>query len=452
MTLRAQLYCLTALATCTASAARAADGIALNEICDETGGAGTYTVNPRKLRNFAIRGVNAGLLDANHDDQISANELFAALAYGDFCETAQCSGPEAQAVLAAQNTLASFALQANIRFIERADAPPTDPRLLPGRTPEPHWRLLDEQRRYVRMECIRPDGDTSAPAPNTTRASDRLVPRFLLTKNIDDLTLPRAEGLKNIPQAEISYVDDDIANTETFRVNATAGIAINRSGVFRLIPFVQFIRSHVQDTTGANAPQETSKISAGMLSAWYVGRYDIVDITGTYSNDLEDGAEILSGRLGWRPGFLRHVPSFWVTRQFLCPQPNRRPSGACSIGGSYLGLRSDARVIGTFARVIDSGQNPMLVANRDFLRIGGEVRVTLFGLRGLVNNMSVDASYRHLFSLHGQPDDLSSFNFGVNYWIGGSPHASVRYGYERRQDEDTLKRTDQWTVSLGLRF
>ena len=441
------------------SAAQAADPIPLGEICDEGGGAGSSTVNPIKLRNRLLSGVSVGTIDLDGDGALSANEMFGALAYGQFCDRdavrengtarqADCSGAEKIALLQARNSLREFAGQPDVRFVPLADAPATEPRLQPGLEAEAQWPLLDERRRFVRMECAVGTGATTEPPSGGAPA----LPRFLLTKNPDDLTIPRVERLKNVPQAEISYVDDNVAHTETFRVHGTAGLVIPVGVGHSLIPFVQFIRSHVEDTTGANAPQETSKLSAGLLSSWRLSPFDVVEFAALYVNDLEDGAELLSARMGWRPGFLYRLPTFQAGWRFLCAREAILPNGRCRYGGAFFALRSDARVIATAGRVLDTGQNPQLVANRDYLRVGGEGRLTLFGLRGVVRDLSADVSYRHLFGLAGDPDNLSAFNLGVNYWIGGSPNASIRYGYERRRDEDTLKRTDQWTIALGLRF
>ena len=45
-----------------------------------------------------------------------------------------------------------------------------------------------------------------------------------------------------------------------------------------------------------------------------------------------------------------------------------------------------------------------------------------------------------------------SFKAGINYWVGGSDHLSIRYGYEIGRDEDTLEKTDVTKLGLGLRF
>jgi hypothetical protein len=447
--------------------AHAADSIPQELICDDSGGPGTYTVNPVKLRERLLDGVSVRALNLNGEGGVSEHEMFAALVYGQFCDlsavrengatrSVACTGEESIKLREARNLFRQFPLQADIRFVPLSDAPATDPRLQPGLDAEALWPLLDERRRFVRMDCIRTDPGGSGDAGGTGQpAGGRggpALPSFLLTKNPDDLTIPRVDRLKNVPQAEISYVDDNIANTETFRVHGTAGVVFRLGGRHSLIPFVQFIRSHVQDTTGANAPQETSKLSLGLLSSWNISDFDVLDVATLYVNDLEDGAEFVSARLGWRPGFLYGLPTFRVGWQFLCARGSVRPDGRCALGGQHLALRTDVRVIATAGRVLDTGLNPQLVANRNYLRVGGEGRITLFGLRGVVRDLSADISYRHLFGLDGDPNNLSALNIGVNYWIGGSPNASIRYGYERRRDEDTLKRTDQWTVALGLRF
>jgi hypothetical protein len=366
-----------------------------------------------------------------------------------------CSRDDQLKLLAAQNIMASFENHPQVHRSEVPGAPATDDRLQLSADPESYWPLLDERRRFYRMTC-----DAAEPEPDAVPARDgrskKDPPRLLLTKSVDGLTLRRRKGnvddLKKIPAAEISFVDDDIGNTETFRVNATAGLDIAVSEDLRLIPFAQFIRSHVEDTTGAKPVNETSKLALGLFSTWYLTDFDTIEFAALYANDLEDGNEVVSARIGWRPGFLYQLPTFNVTQHFLCPARDRHPDGGCRLGRSYFGVRTDAKLVASAGRVIDAGSDPLLIANRDYARLGGEARLTLFGFRGVVRDLSVDVGYRHLFSLWNDPDNISSFTSGINYWIGGSPHVALRLGYERSRDEETLKRTKQWTASLGVRF
>lgn len=80
------------------------------------------------------------------------------------------------------------------------------------------------------------------------------------------------------------------------------------------------------------------------------------------------------------------------------------------------------------------------------------MRAVLFGLRGPFRDFSLDMAYRRLFRFAGDGADVTQFRVGLSYWIAGSEHVALRYGYERGADEETLERFDLWRLGIGVRF
>ncbi|HEX8449506.1 MAG TPA: hypothetical protein VF652_07940 [Allosphingosinicella sp.] len=429
-----------------APAATAAE-IDLDALCSKADD-GVYTIPPFKLRNAALDPVGWDLFTRD-DGTIDTTLAFQALAYSGFCGAGLkvCVGENEADLRKARNFIRGVLRHPQISVVERNGAPERHEAALAGTDPEEFWKVLDP--RFATITCDVEEREEVEVAPAAGKGPATL---FLLAKDIGDLTLPRGtvDDLKGVPQAEISYADDNEGKTETFQLHGTAGLRIPFSRGNYLIPFVQFVRSHVEDSTGVEPSSETSKLAVGLLSQWQVATYDRIEVSALYANDLEDGNEVVAAQLAWRPGFLYGLKSFRGAWHF-CRNEDRGVFG-CRRKNVLGGVKTDARLIATAGHVLDVGDDPALVDNRDFLRVGGEARLTLFGSRGVIRDMSVDVGYRHLFGLAGKPDNLSGFTAGVNYWIAGSPHVSLRLGYERSRDEETLERTNQWTVALGARF
>jgi hypothetical protein len=176
---------------------------------------------------------------------------------------------------------------------------------------------------------------------------------------------------------------------------------------------------------------------------------DQIDVAPLYSKDLEAGAEIIGGRVAWRPGFLYRLPSFQGSQPVSC---TRNSNGRCIYGTTTLALWSDVQFVTSFGRVLNEGTDPKLTEGRDFLRAGPDARLTLYGIRGPFRDFALDLAYKRLFRLTGDGRDVTQFRAGLSYWIAGSEHVALRYGYEKGTDEDTLVRFDLWRLGLGVRF
>lgn len=443
------------LAMSISVAAHAADPLPLKEICREE--AGQRSVDPMLLQYYALRGVNPLTLDRDRNGT-TPDEIFAALTDPDYCgpDGKACPEGEEQKLRDARNILASFEQEHPGVDIQVKRTPtPLELAAQPGLADRHNW-LADPARRFVTMLCQAPEEPA---APDIAAGGEprlRLnLGTFLLTKDVGGLTTPRGpkgqrNRLKNVPQAEISFVDDDVKDVETFAISATAGLNVMDNDAVTLIPFVQLVRSHVESTNGG-ADKDTGKVAAGALLSALVTPNDQIEFASLYTKDLESDAEILSGRFAWRPGFLYSLSSFRGDWRFGCSAADLS-RGSCRYGTHYFGFRSDLQLVTTFGKILHEGTDSELTDGREFLRSGVDTRFVLYGLRGIVRDFSVDIAFKHLVGIVGDGDDITQFRAGISYWIAGSDHVALRYGYERGRDEDTLEKFDLWKLALGVRF
>jgi hypothetical protein len=443
------------LSLASAGTAQAAAPIAANAICIAERGA--HNGSPLLLDYLLLKGVSLRTIDRNADGP-TLTEVYETLVDEAYCDrdaAVPCQEGDADKLSDARNLLAGFlADHPGVEFDwKRA---PTSMEL----EAEP-WlkdafiRLADPARRFVAMRCDPPPEVTSDTASrlSSNEKRDLNLGMFLLARDVAGLTTPRGKRgspnrLKNVPQAEISFIDDNASDTETLSVNAAAGLAIVDRVDFKLIPFVQLVRSHVGNTKGG-PDKDLGKLSLGALMSFMPTSDDQIDVAPLYSKDLEAGAEIIGGRVAWRPGFLYRLPSFQGSQPVSC---TRNSNGRCIYGTTTLALWSDVQFVTSFGRVLNEGTDPKLTEGRDFLRAGPDARLTLYGIRGPFRDFALDLAYKRLFRLTGDGRDVTQFRAGLSYWIAGSEHVALRYGYEKGTDEDTLVRFDLWRLGLGVRF
>lgn len=306
--------------------------------------------------------------------------------------------------------------------------------------------MLDEQGRYGKAVC-RPPAEGGQVA---TSDGNKGGPAFLLGKDIDSLTVARAgEGrdrLAKVTPAEVSFIADNAANTRTFAIDAVAGLRIADTAEFKFTPFLQYSRSSVRDRT-AGTTKLSGKFAAGAISTVILG-WDQIDLTPLYTRSLKNHAELLTGRIAWRPGFLYRQKTFNNAWHFAC---KRTATGDCELGNG-LALWTDFQVISSLGTVLNKGNDPTFIDGKNYWRLGPSAALHIYGLSGLVEDMSLDITYKRLFRITGDRTPVYAFNAGLSYWIAGSEHVSVTGGYERGRDEETLELSDEWKVALGIRF
>lgn len=423
---------------------------------------GTNGADARLLRNAALKGVSIEALDANEDGMVSADEIFAALTEASFCSAGRkhpCSTDDNRAVAEAQGSLSTFwESHPEVVIVNRRSPGPDEIKARPGLAAEPWGPALDEQGRFVELRCSStagvkgPAASATAASTGDTPANKLNLPRFLLGKDVDSLTVQRGasgtkDALKKVAQAEVSLQNDHAADTRTVAINGVAGLRLFDSPAFTLIPFAEYDRSEVRDKK-ADTKKLTGKLGLGAVATGFVGM-DQFDFTPRFARDLADHSEVVDGRLSWRPGFLYGLKSFRDAIFFACPA--KGAYGGCP-AGEGLGLWSDLQLIGSLGTVLRQGDDPSLTKGHRFARAGFSASTHIYGQAGLVRDLSLDLAYKRLFRLAGDGHAIVSFKADINYWIAGSQNVSLVYGYEKSRDEETLKLTDEWKLGLGLRF
>lgn len=294
--------------------------------------------------------------------------------------------------------------------------------------------MLDERRRFYRLTC--PARTADAPRPQK-RASG--VDGLRLTGDIDSLSMPRGgrEELRALTQAEVSYTNNRLEDSETFQVSAYLGYDFSNVALRQAIPFIGFEREQVRQL----GPDDdgSSKVSIGFLyAADFDKSLDQLSIAPLYVVDRITDSRVASLRAAWTPGLLYRI--------------DQLPMGQADDVGPFtvlmnLQLRAHA------GRVIEVGSSEQLADSEDYVRLGPAFRLDLWPKSDhwLLSRLSADAGYRRFFRLSGS-QDVEWWGAGINYSIEPTDHVTLRYSYEHGEDEETLEKTKQWKLILGIRF
>jgi hypothetical protein len=306
-------------------------------------------------------------------------------------------------------------------------------------------QALDERRRFLRIACT-----PAASGQPVAAVLDKPRPRggLRLTSDIDSLGLPRGtpDQLAKVPQAEISYRNDKEKERKVFDISAVLGFDLSRNPDRSFIPFVEVKRKRVEDTSGdpptppeevADEDKDLSEFSFGLAwSALFESR-DEISVAPLISFDDEADSSVGALRASWTPGFLQEI-------DFL-------PFGASRKIGP-LAVELDLRALMQLGHVFDPGTNDDLKEQGDYFRVGLEGKIFLWSLANdkFFSRFSADATWKRLAAVAG--DKVKWFDVGINWSADETDHVTVRYSYERGRDDETLKRSEAWKLSVGLRF
>lgn len=408
-------------------------------------------IRPIQLVNAALNAngpPKVGAMDINGDGAETMREKVEAILDPSFCSAegkSSCGKGDQDSLDAARENL--------IAFLARSDVS-TTARRLPSALEIREWRwlgdesyahyaqLLDSEERFVAIQCRTPEPQPG-PGVAVRESSPDLESRLRVTQTVDGLSLARGtpDKLAKVPQAEISYVDDRIADTRTFNIVSVVGIDLANKSTQQLIPFVHFARRRVKDKDGVVSTDAKNNISQwgfGLVYGATLNSYDVISATPLFTADDVADSRQASIRVNWTPGFLQSLDALPFER-------SRR------IGPIAVGLGFQAIVQG--GHVFDAGTSVELAENGDYLRAGGNLTGNIWSLVDvpILSALSADVSYKHLFRLSG-PRRVTWFEAGLNYSVESTDHITLRYSYERGRDDETLKPTDQWKVSLGIRY
>ena len=403
-------------------------------------------VSPLAMRSQALEGVSLNALDLNSDASVSADEVLANLVRntcGPPNALVRCSKADDRKLRSARNSLDTVLLGRTGIELTLTRAPMPAELASQPLLAEKRAQLVDPQGRFYAMRC------STAAIAEAKRPKPKLTP-LLVAKDLESLTAKRgepgsADRFKAVKSAEVGFTDDREKQTKTVNVDGIVGFKLG-TGTTAIIPFVQYVRAETKDEAN-DTDKRSGKLGLGGLVTFFVGKNQF-DIAPYWTRDLEHHSQLATARLAWRPGFLYDVPTFNNAWHFAC---RKAPSGSCELN-SGLALVTDAQLIVAGGTVLKEGDDPTLTDGREFLRLGPSATAQVYGLDGWLKDLSIDASYKRLFRVAGDRQKVWSFKAGINYWIAGSDHVSLRYGYEVGRDEDTLKKFDATKLGLGVRF
>lgn len=429
------------LACLLASTSAWAGDVDLSRVCPADG-TPPDSVEPARVVYAVLDSLGSpasrGVFDANQDGTETLRERLDAILDRGYCDGAGkelCADGDSRAMDDAR-TLLEVVLGEDIAIEQVATTTDADRAEWPRLADEEFGRLaaiLDERKRFFRLSCPTQTADA---APQRKRAS--VTDRFRLTGDIDSLTLRRdtANDLRAVTQAEVSYTANRLDDSETFQVTAYAGYDFARTENRQFIPFVGFER----EQTRQSGPDDdgTSRVSAGFVYGAEFESYDSLFVTPLYVVDRIHDSRIASLRASWTPGFLYRIDAL--------PMGNARPLGP-------LVARMDLQLRAQAGRVIDAGDSAELADTDDYFRIGPAFALELWPTSGnaFLSRLSADAAYRRFFRVSG-PADVEWWGAGINYSVQSNDHVTIRYSYEHGEDEETLEKSKQWKLVLGVRF
>lgn len=294
-------------------------------------------------------------------------------------------------------------------------------------------QALDERRRYFDLTC-RPAPLEPTPTPSENR--------FRLVGGLDGLAMKRGNPdlLAAIPQAEISWVDDNAAKRSTFDLNAIVGYSFG-DGKVGFTPFLQARIKRIDDEAAAPGA------ATGDISKWAIGanisvfREDSLNafsFAPLYAIDDEEDSRIAALRATWTPGYLHRVPKL-----------------------PYESSITEGRVAWKLVhqwhlhagKVIDAGDSAKLADQEHYARGGFSLGLVFWLLPKelAASRLSADASYRNLFRITGD-HNATSWTVGLNFSPEKNDHFTFRLSYEDVVDEETLTEFEGWKLSFGVRY
>ena len=428
-----------------------AEAIELAKLCKDG------QIRPIQLVNAALNAngaPKAGAMDIDGDGAETMREKVEAILDPTFCAEqgkASCGKGDQDSLDAARDTLTAFLSAGGVRSM---------PRRQPSALEVRDWRwlgddaygelaqMLDAQERFATISCeLRTTEPGTTPLPETTIAGDKpafdLESRLRVTQTVDGLSLARGtpDKLAKVPQAEISYVDDRIADTRTFNITSVIGIDLAAKSTQHIIPFAHFARRRVKDkdsVVSSDAKNNISQWGFGLVYGATLNSYDVISATPLFTADDFSDSRQASIRINWTPGFLQAIDAI--------PFERSRRIGPVALALGFQGIVQGGHVF-------KAGANADLIENGDYLRAGANLTGNLWLLvdAPILSELSADVSYKHLFRLSG-PRKVTWFEAGLNYSVESTDHITLRYSYERGRDDETLKETDQWKISLGIRY
>lgn len=235
--------------------------------------------------------------------------------------------------------------------------------------------------------------------------------------------------------ANISYDRDDVADTDTFRINGIVGLQIlSRSGTFGAVPYISYQRSSV---TG---PNDIEKLSPGLLLTHaYEGRslalHSRLEIS--YIDDMEQGS---------RQGKLR-----------LYIDPTFRLGRLGPLFGSSLRLidglffRPELTLIADASRIFRAGTSTALANADSYFGAGGDLSLSVGPASGALDFVRLTVGARDLAMFGGiDQDHIRRWYGSLTFTPPDFPYFGLSLTFTDGENDDTFQVEER--VSLGLTF
>jgi hypothetical protein len=440
------------LLLCSGAAATAsAQSISLDQLCPINAD-GARRFSPSSLMTAVLDATKPSrrAIDANGDGTETEVERIAAIVDNP-CSVGKRCPSDNQSIVSAQGLLLDVFARDDVT-VARRRPPPTaaerriEPWLAAPADPDSVGsiaELLDPRGRFLSLTCVAPatpadtiatSGDIGPPPPPRER------PTVRVTSKLEELTRAPEQDVKTIDAATLSIANNGVDDKLTFAIDGIIGLNIPMGPRSSLIPFVQYQRTSVRDrsVTPANTKRSPDKLGLGAVVSLRVAPHDQVDAAPVYLVDYEHGSRLISAKINWIPGFLRTIDGLPVLRaRRLVPDL------------LYWGITP--RVLIQGSHVFDAGTNPELFQTSDYLRMGSDISLDIWGA-GPLSGLTAGVAYKRLFRFTSGPRDIDLLKVNLQFWLDQSEHVSLGYVYERGLDEDTANRVENWRLALGVRF
>jgi len=441
----------TVVLTVAAASSAAAQTLELKQICP-AGADGVRRYSPAALVMATLDATQPSrrAVDLDGDGSETETERVRAIILNP-CSTGDRCKEDSAKLVAAQSLLLAVFARNDLTFMRRR-VPPNlseiesegwlDARPEEG-APGSIAELVDPRQRFLAVSCKQTEQTapgTSASAQEGESPPPPARPTVRVTSKLEELTREPGQDIKTIDAATVSIANDSVDRKLSFAIDGIVGLNIPLGPDNALIPFVQYQRTSIRDrsVTPSTTERSPDKLGIGAVVSWRVARHDQIDIAPVYIVDYEKGSRVLSAKANWVPGFLREIDALPVMRS--------RPLLPKLL---FWGL--SPRVLVQGSHVFDAGTNADLLKTSDYLRLGGEATLDLWG-DGILSNLTASVAYKRLFRVTSGPRDVDLLKANIQWWLDSSQHVSIGYTYERGLDEDTADRVDDWKLSLGVRF
>jgi hypothetical protein len=327
-------------------------------------------------------------------------------------------------------------------------------------------KVRDATRRFLRFAAANPPLPHYSVAENGTGASP--IESFLdgsmrvacvgtmspnsptdfgllaLRSKAEDLLVPTSK-LKTLTPAVIGFDHNAIAKTDTYSATAVLGVQLpfkNWDNGYWVRSYV-YLKYNLKSVNATPTPAgNINNLSAGLLLGVFVP-YNEFRAYPEFTKSLYDGSEVFNATL---TDYLEPpIPGIYKYAQLR----------------DAVSILLQPVVTISYFDVASAGSNAALATTPDYFRAGPGAELSLSGNPGtLLQQFSLNASYRYLHGFSGPQRDLENFVGSISYApfanISGlsdpGSNFTITLKYVSGRDLTSLSRQDDLTIGLGYKF